>query len=100
MTVKRKPDPRKLMEMGVDVMEKSVAEPRGDGNATRRPLERCRTPSDRPCRRYGTDLGPGTTTHLGTGLLRSRADRGAASGQRTIGVVDRNGVMLYNDCIS
>jgi len=34
MTVKKKPDPRKLMEMAVDVMEKSVAEPRGDGKAS------------------------------------------------------------------
>jgi ATP-dependent DNA helicase RecG len=34
MTVKKKPDPRKLMELAVDVMEKSVAEPRGDGKAS------------------------------------------------------------------
>jgi ATP-dependent DNA helicase RecG len=34
MTVKKKPDPRKLMEMAVDVMEKSVAEPRGDGKVS------------------------------------------------------------------
>jgi ATP-dependent DNA helicase RecG len=32
--VKKKLDPRKLMEMAVDVMRKSVAEPRGDGKAS------------------------------------------------------------------
>ena len=34
MTGKKELDPRKLMEMAVDVMKKSVAEPRGDGKAS------------------------------------------------------------------
>jgi hypothetical protein len=34
MTVKTKVDTRKLMELAVDVMNKSVAEPRGDGKAS------------------------------------------------------------------
>jgi ATP-dependent DNA helicase RecG len=33
MTAKKKLDPRKLMETAVDVMKKSVGEPRGDGKA-------------------------------------------------------------------